>query len=300
VLPRPGNLTANAPVVERVDPQYRPPPGTPDDLVSLRNQIVDTLGARAQAEQFTGMMAKQEAHHAANEKPVADMQKGTAEAIAATEAHKRAIANRDEANARKKEQEDKARGRLEDYGTQAGKLTSLILPLKGLARFTGLASSLPDEPDFVQRFKRGLLKMNSDSRRFLDQLGRMDKAVAEQKVQQTERAQGVQADAATIRKTDGEATKSHETFDAAKQTTEDFGAKNAERKEVAGSQRRDAQQVAAKMDAQARQKEAQASSLAAAMQFWARDHAKARTDALERTSKRLEGMGYKVTEVRER
>src|SRR6202035_3062908 len=197
----PGELESTAPVIERVNPNYAPPPGTPDDVISLQNQIIDTLDARAKAEQFAGLMKKQEEHHKANEKPIGDMTKKTDEAIRATEAHERAVANRDEANKRKKENEDKARSKLDDYSTRAGKLTSLTGPMRLLKGFTGLASSLPDEPDFVLRFKRGVLKMNADSARFLAQLDKMDKTMAEQKTEQTGRRQQIAADAGTIAQT---------------------------------------------------------------------------------------------------
>ncbi|WP_198433070.1 DUF4157 domain-containing protein [Burkholderia ubonensis] len=291
---------AAEPIVERVNPAYQPPPATPDDLVSLRNQIIDTLAARAQAEQFAQLMGKQKAHHEKNEKPLADMKDGTGEAISATEAHQKAIAERDDANKRKGEQEGKVRGKIDDYATRAGQLLSLKLPLKGLARFTGLARSLPDKPGAVLRLKNGVLKMNGDATRFLGQLDQMDQTMNDQKTQQAEREKGVKADANTIRQTGDQADKSSKDLQDAKQTTDDFDKNNQARKEDASNQQKGAQQTSNSLSAQAKQKETQAVSLAAAMQFWARGHAKARADAVEQTRKRLADMGYRITEVRER
>jgi hypothetical protein len=295
-----GQVASNAPVIERVNPNYQPPPGIPDDLVGLQNQIITTLDTRATAEKYAGLMTKQEEHHKANEKPLTEMQKGTEKAISATEAHERAIAHRDEANKKKGEQEDQTRVKLDGYGPQAGKLLLLTFPLKGLSKFTGLARLLPDEPAQVLNFKRGLLKVNADSTRFLAQIERIDKTIADQKAQQAERAKQVQADAGTLRNTDDKAKQSGETFQQTKQTTEDLDQKNKQRKEEAGTERKGAERTATTLDAQAKQKQGQAVSLAAAMQFWARGHRQARLDALEQTRKRLEQMGYRVTEVRER
>jgi L-lactate utilization protein LutB len=52
-----------------------------------------------------------------------------------------------------------------------------------------------------------------------------------------------------------------------------------------------------KLDAQARQKEAQAQSMAAAWQSWAQRHRQARADALEQTKKRMEQLGYQNVEA---
>jgi hypothetical protein len=288
------------PITERVNPSYQSPPATPDDLVSLRNQIIDTLGARADAETFAGIMGQQEAHHAANEKPLEDVKKGNEEAITATKAHADAIEHRNEANTRKQDHEEKAKGKLEQYTDKAGQLATLTVPLKAVAGFTGLASHLPDEPDVVGRFKCGLLKVNADSTRFLKQLDHADLAIADQKTQQATRAEGIKTDLATLDRTKGKADHSAQTFDAAKETTEDFDEKNKQRKEDAHNSKVEAQKTEASLSADAKKKQSQAVSMAAAMQFWANGHRQARLAALESTRKRLEGQGYKVTEVVER
>src|SRR5262249_31525935 len=45
---KPPTLKPNAPITERVTPPYQPPPATPEQIVSLRNQVIDTLAMRAQ------------------------------------------------------------------------------------------------------------------------------------------------------------------------------------------------------------------------------------------------------------
>ncbi len=295
-----GDIQSDAPIVERVSPRYPNPPGTPDDLVSLRNQIIDTLAARAQTEQFADKMAEQQKHHEANQKPLESLKKGNEESISATQAHQQAIANRDEANQRKQESEGKARSKIDDYSSRAGQLTSLTVPLKGLSKFTGLASSLPEEPNVVGSFKRKVLKVNSDSNRFLAQMDQMDQTMAGQKGQHEERDKGIKADADTLKDTNTRADRSAEAFAAAKETTEDFDKENQDRIKESSEQKAAARQSTAKLETQARQKQSQAVSLAAAMQFWAQSHQQARRDALEQTRVRLEAIGYRVTEVRER
>ncbi len=288
------------PIIERVNPAYQPPPGTPDDLVSLRNQIIDTLQARSVAQDHATAMGAQVKHHEANEKPVEQMKGGTNEALRATEAHKRAVAHRDEANERKKGEEQKTRSTIDGYANRAGALVAIRLPMKGLSKLSGLAHSLPDEPAVVQRFKNNVLKVNKDSTSFVGQLDQMDAAVAGQKAQQDVRRQGVEADAATLKQTGATASHSHQSLEDAKQSADDFEQKNKERKDDATSQRKDAHQLAAHFATQAAAKQQQSVSLAAAMQFWARGHARTRAEAIEQTRQRLQAMGYRVTEVREK
>jgi hypothetical protein len=296
----PAKADPTAPILERVNPHYPNPPASPEDIVSLRNQVIDILAARAKAEQFAGMMAAQVAHHAANEKPVADLQKGTETAQTATAAHQQAVAHRDEANERKQAEEEKAAAKLEDYGTRKAKLTALTGPLKLLAGFTGLVRGLPDEPDVVVSFRNKVLKVNTDANQFLGKLDEMDKTIEAQRAAQAERKTGIAADKATLKTTADKAGHSAESLDAAQQTAADFADKNKERKETAKTQGTAAAATAARLDAQAQQKNAQAVSLSAAMQSWAQAHRQARLDALAATRKRLEAAGWRVTEVREK
>jgi hypothetical protein len=304
------------PVVEHVNPNYPPPPGTPQQVVDLENQMLEAQMARAQAEDTAAAMGQQVTHHKANEKPLDDMQTHTKDAVAATEAHKKAVAERTEANKKKEASENKAGGALSDYSDRAAKLATITVPMRGLEKFTGLARSLPDAipesiastmPDFLltraeralKNGKANLLKMNSDSKNFLDQLDQMDQTIAQQKAGQPERVQQVQADAGTLGQTDQKADQSEKSLSDTQQQTEDLDAKNKDRMGQATDLRNQATQAAATLDAQAQTKDQQSQSLAAALQAWAQSHRQARLTALEATKKSLTDRGYIVTEVKE-
>jgi hypothetical protein len=299
------------PVVEHVNPNYPPPPCSPQDIVDVQNQILETLDARAKAEDASAIMAQQQAHHKANQKPLTDMQKGTEDALSATEAHKQAVARRAEANLKKKKNEDQAAGSLSDYSNRAAKLSTITVPMRGFERFTSLASYIPDDPQKLPfevqpfsgtllRAKRGILKMNTDSKKFLSQLDEMDNTIKQQKASQADRDKQVQADAKTISDTDKKAGESDQSLNQAKQTTQDLDNTNKDRLDQATKVRTEADQTAATLDSQAQEKQGKAQSLAAALEAWAPQHKQARLDALERTRKQMEQQGYKITEVKER
>src|SRR5262249_21744198 len=200
------------------------------------------------------------------------MQKRTQEAIAATEAHKKAVAERTDANQKKQDSEAKAGNALSDYLERRAKLAPITVPMRGLEKFTSMAYALPDTvpesiassmPDFLlsradralKTGKSNLIKMNTDSRNFLNQLDQMDQTIAQQKASQGERVQQVQGDAATLGQTDQKAEQSNQSLNDTKQSTEDLDAKNKERLGQATDLRTQAAQTAANLDIQAQTKE---------------------------------------------
>lgn len=298
------------PIVEHVNPHYPPPPCSPQDIVNVQNQILETLDDRAKTEALSAESAKQQAHHKANEKPLADMQKGTDDALSATEAHQQAVARRTDANQKKQKNEDQAAGMLSDYSNRAAKLSTITVPMRGFERFTSLAYSMPDDPQVLPlavqpfsgtiiRAKKAILKMNTDSKNFLKQLDTMDGTIKDQKATQSDRDKQVQTDAKTLTDTKQKAGESDQSLNQAKQTTQDLDNTNKDRLDQATKIHNEADQASATLDRQAQQKQDTAQSMAAALQAWAPQHRQARLDALEQTRKNLEQQGYKIIEVKE-
>ena len=312
------------PIVEHVNPNYAPPPCTPQDIVDVENQILETLDARAQSEKAAAIMAGQQAHHKANEKPLANVQERTEEAISATEAHKQAVERRTQANEKKKEKEDQAQGTLADYSDRAAKLSVITVPMRGFHRFTSLAYSLPESEDDLSTLeeiaieaatppwesvqsvlgilvsaKHAILKANADSGKFLEQLDSMDNTIEEQKTAHGERDKQVAADASTLKETGKNADQSGEELNKAQETSKDLDAKNKDRITEASLLHHEASKNAITLDGQAQQKQGQAQNLASSLQEWAQIHQQARKDSLEETKSRLEQQGYRITEVKE-
>jgi hypothetical protein len=288
------------PVVEHVNPNYPPPPCTPQEIVNVQNEILTTLDARAQAEDVAQAAAGQVSHHKANETPLDNMGKGTDEAISATEAHKQAVARRTEANKEKGQKEEKVGEGLSDYTDRAARLTTVTVPMRGFARFTSLAYSLPDDPQVLVGAKHGLIKMNTDAKKFLSQLDQMDGTIKDQKAVQPERKQQVQADAGTLQDTAKKAGESGNSLDEAKKSNEDLGKQNQDKLDEATKLKTDSDQTAGNLGAQATRKQGQAQGLTASLEGWAQNHKQARLAAIEQTKKRMEQEGYKILEVKEK
>lgn len=289
----------SGPVTEHVNPNYPAPPATPQLIIDVQNQILETLDARAEAEAASATMAKQEAAHKANEKPLARMGERTAEAISATEAHKQAVARRTEANQNKTKKETEVSNTLSTYYAQAGKLAAITVPMKGFERFTSLAHSLPDSPEVLVDAKRGILNMNADSKRFLAQLDSVDQTINSQKAGQEDRNRQTEGDANTLSQTDTRAKDSGENLTKAQETTKDFTNENTTRLDDARKLRTEGDRNAKTLESQEQQKRAEAASLASSLRTWAQNHRQARLDALKMTQESLEQQGYKVTDVKE-
>jgi hypothetical protein len=287
------------PVVRHVNPHYAPPPCTPEQITEVEKDILQALAARAEAERISAAMKAQEKHHQDNQKPITDMSKATDDQISATDAHKLSVQRRDEANGKKKDNEEKVQGKLDHYSEEAGKMAAIKVPMSGFKRFTGLAYSLPDDPGILMRVKTNLIKMNKDTTNFLDQLDKMDEAVAAQNAGKGDRDKGIEADGKTLQETSQQADGSKDTFNQCKDTTADLDTENKSKLDDATKMRTDADQNANALSADAAQKKAKKESMAAALQEWAQNHRKARMDALEQTKKDLVDRGYKITGVKE-
>jgi len=285
------------PVIEHVNPAYESPPGSPQQVVDLQNEMLKILEQRAAVEGVQTSAAKQESHHKANEKPVDTLQTGTGKALSAKDAHEQMVARRAAANASKQENEGKVKERLDSFPTQVAKLTTLTGPMRAVHGFTSLATILPDSPDVLVGAKRGILKLNADCKRFLDQLDGVDKTMKAQSSAQPERDKQIAADASTIQQTDAQAKASGDTLSQTKDAAARFKDDNAANKDEAGKLKTAAAATGAKLEADAQQKDTEAKSLAAELEAWAQRHRQARADALEKTKTRLEAEGYTNIEV---
>jgi hypothetical protein len=285
------------PVVEHVNPAYAPPPGSPQEVIDIQNQMLATIDERAHAENVAKAANAQVKHHQANEKPLESLQTGTGEALSATKAHQEMVARRAKANEEKKANEGKVGTALGEYPQQAGKLTTLTTAMRGFQRFTGLAYSLPDSPSILARAKGSLLRTSAGCKKFVTKLEEIDGAVKEQETAQGPREEGIAADARTIATVETESKTSNNTLQDTKTAAENVATDNTAKREEADKLKADATRTGASLGARAEGEKLQSQSLAAALDAWAQGHRQARLDALAVTKKRMEGQGYKDVEV---
>jgi hypothetical protein len=265
----------------------------------VENHILDTLAERARMEDAAKKTAAQEKHHKENEQPLTEMQKGTADALTATEAHKQAVQRRGDANNSSQKKEGEVKTSLESYEERASELNRLKFLLKGFERFTSLAYSLPDDPGILVGAKRSIIKMNTDAKKFLARMDEVETTMTSQKSAQAKRKKKLEADSGKIKDTDKKAAQSNDTLDGAKTDADDFDADNKAHLDDATKLKNTSNQIAGQLDTHGNQKKAQAQSMASDLQAWAQNHKKARTDALESTKQKYIKQGYKILEVKE-
>jgi hypothetical protein len=294
-----GKAKAEEPVVEHVNPAYASPPGTPQEVVDIQNQMLATLDERAKAENIAKAAKAQVKHHEANEKPLESLKTGTDEALTATKAHQDMVKRREKANKDKKDNEDKVGETLGEYPEQSSKLGTVTTMMRGFQRFTGLAGWLPDSPSVLVGAKRSILKTSDGCKKFVAKLEEIDGAVNEQEAAQGPRKEGIEADAQTIATLDTDSKTSGKTLDDTKTSAEEVATDNTAKREEADKLKADATRTGALLGARAEGEKVKSQSLAAALDAWAQGHKQARKDAIEATQARMEAQGYKDIKVKE-
>ena len=283
--------------MERVNPHYQSPPCSPQDIVNVQNEILQTLDAREKAEDVAKAMAGEEKHHQTNEEPLTKVAAKTTEAVDAKTAHENVVKRRAEANQGKQKSEQDVGAAANNYQSKASGLGALITSMKLFSRFTGLASSLPDSPDILQSAKNGILRLSNKTHHFVDQMEQADKAMKEQGQHQQVRLDGAKQDGETIKGTDQKAKESGEKLTKTQDDTKTIAKTNDDKKAEAAGLKNESTQAAGTLAGEAETKTAKSQSLAAALQAWAENHRKARQDAIAGTMEKYQNQGYTDVKV---
>lgn len=288
------------PVYEHVNPQYPAPPGTVQDHIDIQNQLLDILQARAQSELAAGVANQEETKHKAHQEPIKKGEKAAKDAMTATEAHKKVVERRQEANKKSADKETESKSTIDDYAARSSQLTAITGPLRLFERFTYLATYLPDDPHVLVGVKNSIGKVHTDADKFLKALDNVDGKMKAQKAEQPQRAESIKNDGTKLGETNDKAVKSNENLDQTKKGAEVLGKENDANVQAAGAMKKDAQNSAASLGAQANQKQAQSQSMAAAWQSWAVRHREARLAAMKATEERMLKLGYTNVKTSER
>jgi hypothetical protein len=283
--------------IERVNPNYPSPPGTPQQIVDFQNEAEHLLSSRAQAEKAEAQMAAEEQKHQANQAPLQQAQQKTEGAMSATQAHQQAVTQRQQANQEQQQRQQQSQGLVAGYPSRVAGLTVLTIPLKGFERFTAIGSLLPDSAGNV---KQNLLKMNNDAKRFLGALAQMDGKMAEQNNAQPARQQELQGDHSRLQTTDQQAGNSQQDFQKAHEGTQALQESNTQKLNQAIEAKSEAATQKEELSTAAEQKQQQAQTLSEQMQSWAQTHQAARQIAIAETQKRLQEKGFVIRGVQEK
>jgi hypothetical protein len=276
--------------VERVNPDYSEPPGTPQQLEAIKVEIANLLANRARVEQAAARMGAQEQQHQAHQGPIQQAVQETAGGVTAAQAHQQAVARREQANQAQQQRQQEAGSLISGYPSRAAGLTVLTVPLAGFERFTHYASDLPGDVGGAME------RMNADAQRMQDAFAQMATAMATQDEAQPARQQELQGDQSRIQAADAQATTAEQDLQRANEGAQGLQEANETRIAEATAAREEAVQQGAELEAAQTTKEEQAQTLAEQLQSWAQEHKAARQTAIEQTVQNVEAQGYVVLE----
>lgn len=282
------------PNVEKVNPKYPEPPGTPAQLKAIQGEIENILAARAQAEEAEQRMAHQEQQHQANKGPIQQAVTGTQGGISAVQAHKEAVANREQANKEQQQRQQQSQGLISGYPSRAAGIAALQGPLHAFQGFTHLASLLPG--DIGAAFH----KMSQDADHLDQAFNHMNSSMEQQNQAQPARQQELQAHAGQIQATGQQANASQENLQKANQGAQVLQQTNEKKVQQATAAKAQATEQKTQLADAAAKKQQQHATFAEQMQAWAQAHKAARDAAIEETKKKGEAEGKKVKEVKEK
>jgi hypothetical protein len=276
--------------VERVNPNYPEPPGTPQQIAAIQDQIVNLLAARAQAEQAETQMTAQEQRHQANQAPLEEAVQETAGAIPAAQAHQGAVARREQANLEQQQRQQEAQGLIAGYPSRAAGLAALSVPLAGFERFTRYASVLPGDVG------RAMIRMNNDATKLQQAFAQMAATMVSQNEAQSARRQELQGDQEHLQQINEQAQTSEQDLQLANEGVEGLQQENERRLGQATEARVEAADQKAELDEAVSVRQQQTRDLAEQLRVWANEHKAAREAAIQVTRQRLQAQGYIVRE----
>ena len=277
--------------VERVNPHYGSPPGTPDQVVALQNEILNLLAVRARAEAESQHEGERIDACEQNRAPISQTLSHTHSGLGAVRAHEQAVARHDAANQAQQQRQQESAQLTGGYQNRAAGMGVLDVPLAAWEGFTSLASHLPGSAG------DRMSEMNAQARQMQAAFGQMGAHMLGADGEQPVRAAALGDDSARIDATSAQAQTSHEDLQTAANGA--VGLQSANDATLAAAQQRQQQadQRSAALQSAADERQAAADSLAAQMQAWAQAHRDQRSQAIAETVARLQGEGRIVTET---
>lgn len=271
--------------IERVNPNYPPPPATPAQISAIQNEIVNLLAVRASAEREEQNQSQRADSCEENQAPIEQTVQDASSGISALQAHDEAIARRETVNQEQQQRQQESQGLTAGYPSRATGLAALTVPLAAWEGFTSLAQHLPGDAG------AGMMRMNQEAQQMqeaFDQMGAEMLGVdSEGPVRQGE----LEGDQASLEATGEMAQASDEQLQTASEGAAGLQAANeaslAEATELSDAAAGRADQCEEGVS----EREERADSLAAQLQAWASAHQAARQQAVQAAQERLVSEG---------
>ncbi len=280
--------------VERVNPEYPPPPATPAEINAIQDEIMNLLTVRAAAEQEAENQSGRADRCEENQGPIRQTIDDTTAGISAVQAHDAAVARRTALNQEQQQRQQESQGLVAGYPSRATGLMALSVPLDAWQGFTSLASHLPGEAG------DSMLRMNREARQMQDAFTQMGAEMLGVETAGPAREAELQGDQGRLESTAEQAEVSDGHLNTASegaaglQDANEAALAEANQREEAATGRAD------ECTEGIGEREARADSLAEQLRAWAAAHAAARQAAIAATEQRLVSEGRTVLSRSER
>jgi hypothetical protein len=274
---------------ELVNPEYRNPPGTPQQIAALRREIAILEDERAQTRR-AGAVADRQATQARDLGERADQVRETTEqgGQRAGDTHQDAD-RREGANREAQGQQGQAHATVGTYTERAAGLSVLVSPLNTFRGFLHYASMLPG--DIGAKFQQ----MEREAAAFQRALGQVGAQMAQTAAEGPAALAGWQAEQQKLVGARAQALGAQQTFQQQTQQADQISRQVAEARTQREGAATRADQHAERVSGQIGQREGRAETLASQLTAWAAEHRQARQDAVARTREFYEARGYQVS-----
>ena len=274
--------------VERVNPDYPPPPGTPAQIDQMQNEIMNLLTMRATAEQEADRQEGRADQCRENQAPIEQTVRDTRAGVSAVEAHDQAVGRRQEVNQEQQQRQQESQGLVSGYPGRVAGMTALTVPLAAWEGFTSLASHLPGEAG------DRMLEMNHDAQQLEAGFDQMAAQMLGVSSGGPAREAGLTSDAERLDATDQQAKTSDQQLHTASEGAAQLRQANFATQSEAVRAQQAAIGRAQECTAAVEQRQEQANTLSQQLQEWAQAHKAARDAAIAATEAQLKEKGYTV------
>ncbi|MGF1497326.1 MAG: DUF4157 domain-containing protein [Elainellaceae cyanobacterium] len=278
---------------ERVNPNYPPPPASPEEIDAIREEIRQLQAERSLIAQAEREMERHQTDHEANQGPLQQTVECVETGTQANEQHGESVSETQEANQEQQERQQEAQGHIEDYSNHSSDLDTIRIPLRAFIGMAHLASYLPADAG------EAMGQMRDESQEVLDSFTQMDESMETQRDTQPERREELQSDQQDLESTDDENTSTQEELQTANQDATQIQQQNDQNIQEAATQRESAAASGEELDGSIQEQEVMADTMSQQLQQWAVEHRQARLDALAQTEQQVTDQGMTVTEVQD-
>jgi hypothetical protein len=288
-----GGAGGKAPLVEAVNPNYKSPPGTKEQLDKLDRDIEKVLAVRAAAEQKAAKAGAVQGKLNAQKGQIQAAAKGVEKGASATDAHKAMVERKDAANKEREKSHQEGGSKTADAADQIAGIATLETLLAGWTGFTGLVLKFADV--LPGSMVSGFQKMNDDGTKFMASLVKAKAGIQTQQAQQGPRGAEIAQTGARIQQTGAQAGATQGQFAQAQTGAAKLAEANQQQTAFVAGRKAKATSDKGHADEGAKKLQDKKQTLAQQVEAWAGEHKAARQKAVEDTVKKMEAGGAKVT-----